>query len=146
MDLNLGNKTPLTSEEFDELRNLISNGKRNFSKEILSSAEFLHPLNLKRSTIPTSYVATANYLFRCHDCTETEMSIQWYQIILDTVGGTALDQLRSRGSVLERGFTGKNLAKISEGDETDYQQSSLNLLEGEGYICDHCRVSIYEDT
>ena len=145
MNPHVDNKPILEIEEFDELEKMISEGKRNFSNEVLSSAEYLHPLNTKKSCIPTTYVATAPFLFRCHDCTETEMSVQWYQIILNTVGGTAIDQKHSRVLDLELGFTGDNLAKIKEGDNTDYQQSSLNLLKGKGYICDHCKVSIYEE-
>lgn len=145
MNPHIDNKPRLTKEEYNELERLISNGKNNFSKEVLSSAQFLHPLNLKLSYIPETHVATAPYLFRCSFCTEIDFPIQWYQIILDSVGGTASYQPRSRVSDLEKGYNGKNLAKIEKNDKTDYQNSSLNLLESEGYICDHCRNSMSDD-
>ncbi len=145
MNPNRGEKPNLVDGEFDELRELISNGKRNFSNEVLETAEYLHPLNLKKSYVPSAHIATAQFLFRCHPCTEIGMPIQWYQIILDTVGGTGLDQRRSHVSDLEKGFTGDNLAKIKEEDKTNYQDSSLNLLESKGYICNHCKDSIFEE-
>jgi len=139
-------KPELTEEEYCELKKLISDGKRNFSNEVLSSAEYLHPLNFKKSSLPVTYVATANYLFRCSTCSETGFPFQWYKLILDTVGGTASYQPRSRVSDLEKGYNGKNLAKIAENDKTDYPDSSINLIEGEeGYICGHCRDSCFDE-
>jgi len=143
MNLHISDKPNLAEGEFSELRELISNGKRNFSIEVLATAEYLHPLNLKRSSIPTTHIATAEFLFKCHTCSEMNFPIQWYKIILDTVGGTASYQPRSRVSDLEKGHDGRNLSKIKENDKTDYQDSSLNLLESKGYICDHCRDSIF---
>ena len=145
MNPHIDDKPNLAEGDFSKLRELIFNGKRNFSSEVLATAEYLHPANLKRSSIPTTHVATAEFLFKCHTCSEIGFQIQWYQIILDTVGGSAAYQPRSLESDLERGHDGRNLAKIKEGDKTDYQTSSLNLLESKGYICDHCRDSIFED-
>jgi len=139
MNPHIDDRLPLTNEEFDKLKGLISKGQRNFSDEILSSAEYLHPLNLKMSHSPVTHVATAKYLFKCGFCSDINFPIQWYQIILNTVGGDASYQPRSRVSDLERGNNGKNLAKISEDDKTDYQSSSLNFKKSAGYICDHCR-------
>jgi hypothetical protein len=139
MNPHIDNKPPLTEEEFDELKKLVSNGQQNFSKEVLSSAEYLHPLNLKLSYTPVCHIATAEYLFRCSFCTDINFPIHWYKIILDTVGGDASYQPRSRVSDLEKGYNGENLAKINEGDKTDYQDSSINFKKSIGYICDHCR-------
>jgi hypothetical protein len=145
MNLNIEDKAPLTSEEFSDLRKLIVKGGLNFSDEILANAEFLHPLNLKKVSTPVTHIATAEFLFKCHPCSQIGFPIQWYQIILDTAGGTAAYQPRSFVSDLEKGFKGDNLAKIQENDKFDYQDSSLNLLESEGYMCDHCRDSIFEE-
>ncbi len=67
------------------------------------------------------------------------LPFQWYKIILDEVGGSPMFHRRSGVSDLEKGFTGENLSKVLDGDETEYFDSSINLLEGKGYICDHCR-------
>lgn len=145
MDPQIKDKPSLLEGNFDELRKLISNGKRNFSNETLENATFLHPLNLKSSTIPSTHIATAKFLFKCHPCSEMGFPIQWYQIILDSVGGTMAYQPRSKVSDLERGYTRENIAKIDEKDKTDYQTSSLNFIESVGYVCDHCKDSIFEN-
>lgn len=145
MNPHIDDKLPLAPGEFSELRELISNGTRNFSSEVLATAEFLHPLNLKRSSIPTTHIATAKFLFKCHTCSEIGFPIQWYQIILTSVGGTALYQPRSRVSDLEKGYNGENLAKIKDDDKMDYQESSINFIKSVGYVCDHCRESIFEN-
>lgn len=133
-------KSILREGEFNELRNLISEGKRNFSKEVLKSAVYLHPANLNPpANANITYSATADYIFRCDYCAEMGLPFQWYKIILDEVGGSPMFHQRSRVSDLEKGFTGENLAKIPDGDKTEYFNSSINLLEGKGYICDHCR-------
>jgi hypothetical protein len=146
MNPHIDDKPNLTKEEYNELEKLISNGKRNFSNETLFSAEYLHPLNAKMSHIPTTHTACAPYLFRCQICSDMNLSIQWYQIILASVGGTIMYQPHSKISNLQRGFNGQNLAKIKKDDKTDYQNSSLNLFEEggkiKGYMCDHCRDSI----
>ncbi len=149
MNPNICYKPPLTKKEYGKLAELVSNGRKNFSKEVLSSAEFQHPLNLNMSHTPTTHVATAPFLFRCSICTDIGFSIQWYQIILSSIGGNAAYQPSSNISNLEKGYNGKNLAKIKENDKTDYQDSSLNFLEEDGkirgYMCDHCKDSIFDN-
>lgn len=146
MNPHIDDKTPLTKDEYKELENLVSKGEGNFSKETLKSAVYLHPANPHPpSASNIIYSASAKYLFRCNICTEIGMPIQWYKIILDTVGGTPLFHERSNTSDLQKGYNGINLAKISDNDKTDYQESSINLLEGKGYICDHCRDSCFDE-
>ena len=137
-------KTPVSHEEFKELESIIAAGKSNFSKEQLQDAYFKHPLDLSTKSAK-SYFASANYVFRCSCCTDIGFSAQWYKIIVDTIGGSILDQQKSSVSALQRGFDGNNIAKILPEDNAEYFYSTLNHAPGEGFVCDHCRVSCYDD-
>jgi hypothetical protein len=133
---------PVSSQEFRELSDILRNGKGNFSRKQHADAFYLHPLN-ERASAGTSYSALAPFVFRCSCCTDINFSIQWYKIIVDTLGGTYMDQKKSFLNDLQNGFNGSNLSKLLPDDTSDYQSSSLHFIKGEGYVCDHCMGSVY---
>jgi hypothetical protein len=128
----------LTQEEFDELLQLFS--YEHFSKQELESARAVHPLDPRPNT-GAAYAASVGYLFKCKTCTDIGMDVQWYRLVLDTIGGSPLFHQRTSEEDLRNGFDDTNLAKIT--DDADYYSSGLNYIEGTGYVCDHCRESIF---
>jgi len=93
----------------------------------------------------TIYSATADYLFKCSICEDLDMHDQWYRLILDTLGGISLLQVKTTESDLINGYRGDNILRLIPGDKTDYQSSGINHVPGYGYICDHCMMSVFED-
>ncbi len=137
------NRIPLTPKEFDELIRLFS--YKHFSDEQYRSAREAHPLDPRHHT-GVSYVATANFLFRCETCTDIGMIDQWYKLVIDTIGGSHFSQSGTNKEDLIKGYNGSNLLKILKNDKTDYQSSGLNYVKKkgyEGYVCDHCRDTIF---
>lgn len=138
------NRTPITHEEWNELIALFSSSRNHFTKEQNASARWVHPLDLL--PLPgVSYEALADFLFRCETCALIGGDIQWYKIILDTIGGYPCFRSSTDKDDLRRGSDDLNLSKILKDDETYYQSSGLNYIEDVGYVCDHCRDSVFQD-
>ncbi len=144
MNERFNDKKPISFKEFKELRELVDKGKSNFPRSSLDSAEFLHPLNENKKGLPEAHIATAGYLFKCKSCYEIGMQDSWYEIILDTVGGTALDKIKSFSQDLGKGWEEDNIFKIKKEDNNSYFASSINFINNYGFVCDHCRDSCFD--
>jgi hypothetical protein len=140
----------LTADELSELKDLFFNKNTWFSKEVLENAVHDNPLKkdqrgnfvLQNHTIN---VKLADFIFHCQTCTDTGMRTQWYQIILGSLGGNFYFHSGTNQQNLWLGYNGSNLAKIQKGDTFNYQWSGLNFIKEEGYVCDHCRESCFDN-
>jgi hypothetical protein len=137
-------RKPINSEEWNELMALFFDRRNFFSKEILLAAQDIHPLNFNPPP-NISYSAMADFLFRCETCTIINHPTQWYKIILDTIGGSPYFRQHTDEDELRIGNNDSNLSKILKDDKTDYQTSGLNFIEGTGYVCDHCKETVFEE-
>ena len=135
-------RKPLTDEEFDELIRILNSD--HFSKEEYASAREVHPLNPNPDT-GAMYTASADFLFQCKTCAEIGLAYQWYRITIDSIGGLPFLHRKTDEEDLRNGHDGLNLSKIAEDDDTEYYDSSINYVEGVGYVCDHCKDSIFEE-
>ncbi len=135
----------ITDEEYEELKDLFFDKRKLFTKEQLIDARENHPLDKSPSFGPM-YSATAKFLFRCEICTKLGLNTQWYQIIIKTIGGPpSLHSGTMLDDVIE-GFNGSNIMKIPKNyDRDNLQSSGLTYIRGEGYVCDHCMISIFEE-
>ena len=127
--------------DFDEIRVFFFNRDTWFTPEQVMEARFRHPLDFSNKFSPR-IEKDADYLFRCSICSDIGMYNQWYRMILDTIGGNLLTAERTSYIDISQGYRGNNLLKLLPCDDADYQTSSLNHVEGLGYVCDHCLESV----
>lgn len=133
----------MTNEDYKELKPLYSSISNQFTevqKEVIK-----HPLNLKDKQ-GTSHSLVSNLVFKCNTCEEIGMQ-PWYQMIINTIGGSPLHRSSTAINDLLKGNDGSNLLRILENVSlpNNVMASGLNYLEGEGYVCDHCMTSVYLD-
>lgn len=142
----------MDDSKWQNLRELIENPTKGFSREELLEIKENHPLSTKAHS-GTSVCIIPDYVFRCEVCSRYDESIKggFYNLIIDTLGGYPMLRQKTTIEDIECGpnhdiLTQDELRALPEFDN-DFKpeyNSSINYVKDCGYFCDSCFEALNE--
>lgn len=83
----------------------------------------------------------SDYAFECQVCKDLPLGASFYRISKGTLGGW-LSNRTTEADIK----TKKGIVRISNLETTPKFDSTLNYVVNVGYVCDHCKVSVFDES